>query len=379
MKLYSREQIESLSKFQSENFLTTSFYLDTDKSRMTKKEVALSARNLIRSGKLRLDAMDISKTKKSSVDQDLDKIKKFCSQNLNSYKYPGLAIFSCARQEFWQVFNLPHSPRNRLIFDNDPYVRLLSSILGEYHHIFVLTLDRREAKWYDTTMGNISLLDTMVGDVPSKVREGGWEGYESKRIERHIATHLHDFFKKAAKRTFTLFKKNHFDWIFLGCNDEYYSEFEPLLHPYLKKRLKGRIKTNPGDSTDKVLRASQALEKKLQKQEEDTLITLFISELKRGGRAISGLKNTLKCLNRGEVQTLLVTSNFTQPGRYCPKCQFIYRDELRCSSCRRKTEPSMDIIDEAVEAALEKNGQVKHITPPSRLNRYGKIGAFLRY
>ncbi len=39
----------------------------------------------------------------------------------------------------------------------------------------------------------------------------------------------------------------------------------------------------------------------------------------------------------------------------------------------------MDVIDEAVEAALEKNGQVKHINPPSRLNRYGKIGAFLRF
>ncbi len=379
MKLYSRDQIESLSKFQSENFLTTSFYLDTDKSRLTKKEIVLSARNLIRNGKSRSDALDINKAKKGSINEDLDKIRKFCSQNFNSFKFPGLAIFSCSRQEFWQVFSLPHSPRNRLIFDKDPYVRLLSSILDEYHNIFVLTLDRREAKWYDTTMGNISLLDTMVGDVPSKVREGGWEGYESKRIERHIATHLRDFFKSAAKKTFELFKKNHFDWIFIGCREEHCSEFEPLLHPYLKKRLKGRIKASPGDSAAKVLRASQVLEKKLQKQEEDTLITLFISELERGGRAISGLKNTLKRLNRGEVQTLLVTRNFTQPGRYCPKCQFIYKDELHCLSCRRKTNPAMDIIDEAVEAAWEKNGQVKHITPPSRLNRYGKIGAFLRY
>ncbi len=379
MKLYSREQIESLSKFQSENFLTTSFYLDTNKSRLTKKEIVLSARNLIRNGKSRSDALDISKTKKSSINEDLEKIRKFCSQNLNSYKYPGLAIFSCSRQGFWQVFSLPHSPRNRLILDKDPYVRLLSSILDEYHNIFVLALDRREAKWYDTTRGDISLLGTMVGDVPSKVREGGWEGYESKRIERHIATHLRDFFKQAAKKTFELFKKNHFDWIFLGCKEEYCSVFEPLLHPYLQKRLKGRIKASPGDSAAKVLRASQELEKRLQEQEEDILITRFISELEKGGRATSGLKNTLKRLNRGDVQTLLVTRNFTLPGRYCPKCQFIYSDELRCPSCGRKTEPSMDIIDEAVEAALEKNGQVKHISSPSRLNRYGKIGAFLRY
>jgi hypothetical protein len=39
----------------------------------------------------------------------------------------------------------------------------------------------------------------------------------------------------------------------------------------------------------------------------------------------------------------------------------------------------VDIIDEAVETAMDKKCQVKHITPPSKLRRYGNIGAFLRY
>jgi hypothetical protein len=39
----------------------------------------------------------------------------------------------------------------------------------------------------------------------------------------------------------------------------------------------------------------------------------------------------------------------------------------------------MDIIDEAVESALEKKAQVIHLDPPSKLSRYGKIGALLRY
>ena len=44
MKLSSQEQIENLSKFKSDSFLTTSFYLQTNKSRMTKKEIALSSK-----------------------------------------------------------------------------------------------------------------------------------------------------------------------------------------------------------------------------------------------------------------------------------------------------------------------------------------------
>ncbi|MFQ6109112.1 MAG: hypothetical protein ACE5L7_06120 [Candidatus Aminicenantales bacterium] len=379
MKLQSREQIEHLAKFQSPRFLTTSFYLDTDKSRLRKKEILLSFKNLIKTGRSQLETMDISREKRDSLSQDMDRIQRFGSQNLFSYNFSGLAVFSCSGHDFWQVFHLPHPPRNRIIFDKNPYVRLLSSILDEYHHIFVLVFDRREAQWYDLNMGEIVLIEKLVGDVPSKVREGGWEGYESKRIERHIATHLRDYFKKVAEKTFTLFKKNHFDWLFLGCKEEYSPDFEPLLHPYLKQRLKGRIRISPSDSDDKILRESQDLEEKLKKKEEDLLISRFISELEKGGRAISGLKKTLRKVNRGEVQTLLITRNFSKPGRICPRCHFLYVDELRCPSCVKKTDILVDVVDEAVEAVLDKNGHVKHINSPFALNRYGKIGAFLRY
>jgi peptide subunit release factor 1 (eRF1) len=379
MKLSSREQIENLSKFKSEGFLTTSFFLETDKGNMTKKEIALSSKNLLSSGRSQLDRMEMSKDKKESISRDLEKISLFCSKRLPSHNFSGLAIFSCSGQDFWEFFNLPTSPRNRIIFDQNPYVRPLSGILDQHHRIFAVTFDRREAKWYDIFMGEISLMDNLLEDVPSKVREGGWEGYESKRIERHVATHLHDYFKKIAKRTFELFKKNHFDWLFLGCRDKYRSDFEPLLHPYLKTSLKGWLKAMPSDSPSAVLKESLGLEKKLKKGEEDEIVHALVSELEKGGLATSGLKRTLRGLNRGEVQTLITTSNFSKPGRICPKCHFLFVDELRCPSCKRKTDPRVDVIDEAVEAAMDKNCQVKHIIPPSKLDRYGKIGAFLRY
>lgn len=378
MRLLSREQIESLAKFKSENFLTTSFYFDTDKSRLTKKEITVSLKNLLNRNNLQLEQMDLSKRKKESLNRDLKKIDRFCSQNLNSYNFPGLAIFSCSSQDFWQLFNLPSCPRNRIIFDKNPYVRTLSAILNEHNRICVLTLNRKEAKWYDVSAGDISLLETKEGDVPSKVREGGWEGYESKRIERHIAAHLYDYFKNVAKTTFALLKNNNFDWLFLGCKDEYFADLEPQLHPYLKNKLRGRLKIKPNDSPDIILKESLDLERSLKKQDQDDIVRLFNSELEKGGLAVSGLKNTLQRLNQGEVQTLLITRNFSKPGRFCPKCNLLYLDETRCPTCQKKTEPVKDVIDEAVESAMDKKCQVKHFNS-SQLRRYGDIGATLRY
>ena len=379
MKLLSQEQLETLAKFNSTDYLTTSFFLDTSKNRLTKKEIQLGLKNLINSGKLKLDKMSLPKRRRESLSQDLARIKKFCSQNLSSYNDVGLAIFSCSSRDFWQEFNLVKSPRNLVIFDQNPYVRPLSAILNEYHRICVFTIDRREAKWYDIYMGEIFQLYSMVGNVPSKIREGGWEGYNSKRIERHIATQLHDFFKKASQKTFSLMKKNSFDWLFLGSQDDYYPELEPLLHPYLKKRLKARLKINPNDSTDKILKKALELKMKFKQEESAGVVRNFVSELEKGGLAISGLKKTLRKLNRGEVQTLLLTRHFSKPGKKCPRCSFLYEDEPVCPSCRVKTTPVGDIIDEAVEAALNSSCQVKHINPSSQFNRFGGFGAFLRY
>jgi len=379
MKLLSREQIEDLVKFRNEDYFTTSFFLDTSKNRLTKKEIQLSLKNLLNGAKLKLDQMSLPKTKKESLHRDLEKINKYCIQNLPSINQVGLAIFSCSHLDYWQEFSLVKSPRNQIIFDQNPYVRPLSAILDEYNRVCLLTLDRKSAKWYEIYMGEITLLDSLTGDVPSKVREGGWEGYNSKRIERHIESLLHEFFKKSATKTFSLMKKHGFNWFFLGCSEEYCQALEPLFHPYLKQRIKAHLKLKPSDSQDKILKAALTEKDKLKKQEKQAIVANFLSEIEKGGLAVSGLTNTLRSLNRGEVQTLLVTRLFSKQGKKCPKCGFLFSEDSVCPSCQKKTDSMLDIIDEAVEVALNSRCEIKHINPPSGLDQYGKIGAFLRY
>lgn len=379
MKLLDRDQLETLARFQDRDALTTSFFLDTSKNRLSKKEIQLSLKNLLLSSRSRVEAMDLPKSKKDSLYQDLDRIKDFCSRHLSAYPYVGLALFSCTRGDFWQEFNLVKSPRNQVIFDSNPYVRPLSAIIDEYHKTCLVTFDGKEAKWYKIYMGEITLQDSLESKVPGKVREGGWEGYSSKRIERHRTSLLHEFLKQIAKKTFHLMKKCRHDWLFLGCQDDYCQELEPLLHSDVQKKLKTRLRVKPGDPTGKILKMCLDAKDRLKKEEKAELVKKFAAEVERDGLAVSGLGYTLRTLNRGEVHTLLVTRHFSEPGRKCPKCRFLFQDDEVCPACRVKTTPLADIIDEAVEAALSSSCRVTHINPPSALDGLGRIGAFLRY
>jgi len=379
MKLQGRPDIEALTGFKGRDDLVTSFYLDTDKSRLSKKEIQVSLKNLLAAARLEVEAMDAAKDKKESLAADLERIGAHVSQGLGSLNAPGLALFSCARRDFWRPLELPHGPRNRAVFDSTFYVRPLAAIVDRFSRICVLLLNRREARWYEVVMGEIRPLESLQSDVPAKVRDGGFEGTEAKHIERHIEAHLRDYFKKVAQATFDLFKKNAYDWLLLGYEDNHRLDFESHLHAYLKERIKGRMKSRVTDAPAKVLKEALEVEERVKKAEEDETVQNLIAELERGGRACSGLKDTLHRLNQFEVQSLVVTHNFSKQGRICPTHRFLYVDELQCPACQKKTEVLLDVIDEAIEAALKRRCAVKQITPPSKLDRYGQIGAFLKY
>jgi peptide subunit release factor 1 (eRF1) len=379
MKLEHLGQIEELARFHSPRFLTTSLYLDSDKGRMSKKEIALSLKNLLQRGRGLADETGLSREQKESLASDLEIMAAHAAGLLAGVCPPGLALFSCRGESFWKEFELGSSPRNRLVVDHNPYVKPLSAVLDESPRVCVFLVDRREARWFGVRSGEAVALDSLSSDVPGKIKPGGFEGTDSKRIERRIEAHLLEHLKKAAQSTFDLLKAQPFDALFLGCADEMRPEVESLLHPYVRNKLRGALRLKPGAGPDKVLEAATELEKSLRAEEENRLLARFSAELEKGGLAVSGLRDTLRSLNAGEALTLLVGRDTSSPGRLCPRCKMLYLEEENCQACLKPTLAVADIIDEAVELALDKKTGVRHISPPSRLDRYGKIGALLRY
>ncbi len=82
------------------------------------------------------------------------------------------------------------------------------------------------------------------------------------------------------------FKKNKFDWLFVACEDKLLTDFEPLLHSYLKEKLKGRIKAKITDSVEKIKQETIDLETKLKKEAEDQTVQRLVAELELGGQRL---------------------------------------------------------------------------------------------
>ena len=245
MKLTNRSQLESLSGFQMPNFLATSFYLDTDKARQSRKEIAVSAKNLITGARTDLETMDMSREKRESLLKDLEKINAFCAQSLGSYNSPGLAVFSCSRHDFWQVFDLPHGPRNRLIFDQNFYIRPLHAVMDKFRPTCALLINRREAKWYSIYMGEIALLDAITSDVPGQVKKGGFEGTQSRKNRTAHRRSPSRPFQEAAQITFDQFKRRLRLAFTVGCENSFFRRLTPCSIPLLQGERLKKPNSNP--------------------------------------------------------------------------------------------------------------------------------------
>ena len=279
MKFQSRSQIEALTKFNSQGDLVTSFFLDTDKGRLNRKEIQLALKNLLSGAKAQVEALDASRERIESLERDLALIGDHGAKMLAGGSGDGLAVFSCSRRNFWQALELPHGPRNRVIIDSTFYVRPLDAILDKYSPICVLLLSRREARWYHVSMSEIEALDEIKSDVPPRVREGGFEGNESKKIERHLDSRLQDHFKKTAQKTVDLGKKHPFEWLFINYEDNHGADFEGHLHSYLREKIKARLHAHVSDPPAKVLQEVLDIEVRLKKAGEEETVQKLVGEL----------------------------------------------------------------------------------------------------
>ena len=92
----------------------------------------------------------------------------------------------------------------------------------------------------------------------------------------------------------------------------------------------------------------------------------------RGERGAGGLPRVLDAINAQRVEILLVERGFSVPG-------FIGEDGLLYAATLPGATPCDDIVEKAIEKAIEQSAQVIGVRYHEDLGPLGKIGAVLRY
>lgn len=307
---------------------------------------------------------------------DLERVReRLADSTLASNGTRAVAVYACAPEELLEVVTLRRAVASRVVIERAPAVEpLVAEADGE--RWVVALVNRRRARIFRGAAGEVDETDRIEDAVFSQHDQGGWS---QSRYQRGIEKEKDDHLIHVADLLFTIYKEEGFDRLLVGAPDELVGEVEDRLHPYLRERCVGRLHLDIENSGIDDVRGAvaEALDAYEARQEREALDRLA-EGVGRSTRGAGGLSSVLAALNEARVDTLLVGEGFTAPGVRDTATGLLYasKDEAPGGG---KLEPVDDIVESAVEKAIEQSSRVLRVSHHDDLGPLGGIGAVLRY
>jgi peptide chain release factor subunit 1 len=307
--------------------------------------------------------------------RDLERVRQTLGDSaLATNGTRGVAVYACAPEDLLEVISLRHAIESHVVVERTAAVEpLVAEASGE--RWVVALVNRRNARIFRGAGGSVQETDRIQDLVFSQHDQGGWS---QARYQRGIEKEKDDHLAHVAVLLFDIYKHEGFDRLLVGAPEALIGEVEDRLHPYLRERCVGRLHLDVENTGIDDVRAAvaEALDGYQARQEREALDRL-IEGVGRSTRAAAGLADVLSALNEARVATLLVAESFHAPGVRDRDLGLLYTSEDGAPG--ERIEPIEDVVEPAVEKAIEQSARVLRVSHHDDLGPLGGIGAVLRY
>src|SRR5436305_1587680 len=289
----------------------------------------------------------------------------------------GLALFWGAVDDLWQPLHLRVPVRNQFVINQHPQVRQLEAVIERAERFAVLLADRQRARLFVFQLGQLVDWSERFDRLPRHEDDGGDMVKDQMRDHVDSATRRH--LLRTAQAAFELFQESGFDRLLLGAPADIAGPLERTLHPYLRDRIAARLGVPVSAREDEVREAAVVAEEQvLRTREAADVDRLRAAAGMRDGAAV-GLDDVLKALVERRVDTLLLSDGFESPGWRCSSCGFLATRGPSCPVCSTRMAQAEDVVEEAVQEALNQSVHLEVCRENADLDVLGCIGALLRF
>ncbi|HET9017132.1 MAG TPA: Vms1/Ankzf1 family peptidyl-tRNA hydrolase [Thermomicrobiaceae bacterium] len=379
--MFTRADVDAIGQLHSDRSPIISLILRVDKERID-EDYTIRLKNLLRRAADSLDSRyDHDQTE--AVLADLDRIGAFFRDEGSQFGQ-GVALYASSPAGIWQVIEIPREIESEISVGFEPYVAPLINVLERFTPFCTCLVSRNQGRIFYGQLGTFEELSQIVDtDVPGQHDQGGWS---QARYDRHIEEHVRGHLKRVADDLFRLFQERPFRWLVLGGSADVIPTFIELLHPYLRERHIGTVRTLMEAAINDVHRESRDTIERWATEEKSRAIDMVRNEALRGDRGVSGIDNTIMALQQGQILTLVVDDTLAAPGAVCRNCRAVQpttdATPRPCVFCEGPTELLDNVVSEIVTGAFRQSAGIVYLDTPElrdRLSDLGRIGALLRF
>jgi peptide chain release factor subunit 1 len=321
------------------------------------------------------EAGDLDHDERVALRADVERVREVLSGDIAGNGTRALAIFACQPEDLLEVVSLREPLESRVVLDDAPFVEPLV-YAGAADRWCVLLCNRRVARLFTGPGDELEETDRIEDDVHSRHDQGGWS---QANYQRSVEKEVEDHVAHTAAIAFELYKQRGFDRLLVGAPEELVGDLEAKLHPYLKERLVGRVSCDVENSSTERVRAcaGERILESARGREREALDRLA-QAVGSGERGAAGLSQVLAAVNEARVALLLLARGMTAEGFSDPATGLLYASASELPD-GAEAKPVADIVEKAIERALEQSAEVIGIRHHDDLGPLGGIGAVLRF
>jgi peptide chain release factor subunit 1 len=300
-----------------------------------------------------------------SIRGDIDRITQVTGARWS----PGtLALFSCSGRGFFEEVQLARSVRDRVMVDENPWVRPMLAVLDEYHRCRVVVVDRETARIWELYQDEMRETDTLSLSADP--------GRNDNKLEELTKRH----FRQVVTMLDQLYRNDGFDLLVVGGHPPELPRFLEFLTHELRPRVAGTFSVDDDARTSfgEIKQQASAILDRYERAEEERMVADVVETSAAGGLAALGIPSCLWAGSVAAVNGLLVQDGAVAPGVVCDRDRWLALAGETCPLCERPVRATPDVLDELVQLVIDDGGSIEHVSADTPLKEY-VVAAALRF
>jgi peptide chain release factor subunit 1 len=371
----SWDSLRELASFQADNGCAISLYVDLDPSITPTAGDAQTRVNSLLDTAGQLAPRALGHAPREGLKADVDRIRRFFSEEFNRDGVHGLAVFCAGLDNMWAPLALTDSVPDEVKVGKQFYLAPLVPLVGRGEGAIVAFVGREQGQLYRLQRGRLTEIADHSEEQPGRHDQGGWS---QARYQRHIESLVHDHLKRVAEELDRQVRRLRGPRIVIVCSEETRSELQHLLSNDVRRAVVGWTQAEAHAGPTELLEVSRPVLERWREEEEKAAVERWREEAGRNGRAAAGWEQTLEAASDGRVEVLLYEDGTDHKAWQCPKCGRASLAPGNCPLDGTRMEESDNGLDLAVHQTLGHGGKVWALRRQD-LEPVEGIGALLRY
>jgi peptide subunit release factor 1 (eRF1) len=303
---------------------------------------------------------------RESLDQDVEKIRRYVETVDASLK--SAAIFASSGAQLFETIELAAPIEAHLLYISDvPHLYPLARTLDQFPRYLALLADTHSARIFVFAANSVEKRNEIENEKTKHHKKGGWS---QARYQRHVENYHVHHAKEVVDAVARIAREERIDKILLSGDEV----IVPLLRDQMPKEIAERIvdmvKLDTHAPEHEVLESTIAALRESDAETDRDRVDALLDAYRAGGLGVAGVEETLKALELGQVDELLIAA---RPEAIKPRGAAAADDRSEALT------PAERAADTLVTKARETAAKIRFIEDPQLMNGVGGAGAFLRF